>query len=269
MAQIKGHIERITFSSEENGFSVCKLKVKGEKDLVTIVGNMVNPVPGEFVEIEGIWTINPKFGNQFLVKTYVTQSPASESGIQKYLGSGLIKGIGPVMAERIVHQFGIKSLDIIEKNIERLSEISGIGKKRIQFIKSAWDEQKEVRSVMVFLQSHGVSTVYAAKIFKTYGQDAIHMVKENPYRLARDIFGIGFKTADSIAEKLGMEKHDPERIKAGIEYMLHELSNDGHVCYPTDELCEKVVALLEVAKEVVLKGISDSSKEGRIIIEMF
>ncbi len=267
MAQIKGHIERVTFSSNETGFSVCKLKAKGEQELITIVGSMVNPVPGEFVELDGTWTLHPKFGNQFQVKTYTTLTPATQSGIRKYLGSGLIKGIGPVMAERIVHHFGIKSLDIIEKNCDRLSEVAGIGQKRIQFIKSAWDEQKEVRSVMVFLQSHGVSTAYAARIFKTYGQDAIHMVKENPYRLARDIFGIGFKTADNIAEKLGMEKHSPARIEAGIEFVLHELSNDGHVCYPMHGLCEKAMTLLEVEKEMVLKGILDSSKEGRVIIE--
>ncbi len=267
MAQIKGHIERVTFSSDESGFSVCKLKVKGEPDLVTIVGNMVNPVPGEFVELEGNWIMHAKFGNQFQVKTYTTLIPATQSGIQKYLGSGLIKGIGPVIAERIVNHFGIKSLDIIEKNSERLSEVTGIGQKRIQFIKSAWDDQKEVRSVMVFLQSHGVSTAYATRIFKTYGQDSIHVIKENPYRLARDIFGIGFKTADHIAETLGMEKHSPARIQAGIEFVLHELSNDGHVCYPKDDLCEKAIALLEVEKQAIHKGISDSAKDGRIIIE--
>nr|NJM01633.1 ATP-dependent RecD-like DNA helicase [Desulfobacula sp.] len=267
MAKLQGHIERVTFSSEENGFSICKLKVKGEQSLVTIVGNMVNPVPGEFVELDGKWTIHAKFGNQFQVKTYTTLVPATQSGIQKYLGSGLIKGIGPVMAERIVNRFGVKSLDIIEKNSQRLSEVAGIGQKRIQFIKAAWDEQKEVRSVMVFLQSHGVSAAYAARIFKTYGQDAVHLVQENPYRLARDIFGIGFKTADTIAEKLGMEKHSPERIKAGIEFVLHELSKEGHVCCPGDDLCQKAVTLLEVEKEGVLKGISDSFQEGRIVIE--
>ena len=164
MAKLQGHIERITFSSEENGFSVCKLKVKGEHNLVTIVGNMVNPVPGEFVELDGTWGFHAKFGNQFQVKTYTTLVPATQSGIRKYLGSGLIKGIGPVMAKRIVNHFGIKSLDIIEKSSDRLSEVPGIGQKRIQSIKAAWDEQKEVRSVMIFLQSHGVSAAYAAKI---------------------------------------------------------------------------------------------------------
>ena len=246
MSQLKGHIERVTFSSEESGFSICKLKVKEERNLVAIVGNMVNPIPGEFVQLEGKWIIHPKFGNQFQIHQYKTLVPATQAGIQKYLGSGLVKGIGPVMAKRIVKKFGLKSLDIIEKDIDKLSKVEGIGKKRIKMISVAWEEQKEVRAVMLFLQSHGVSPAYAAKIFKTYGQDAINIVKENPYRLARDIFGIGFLTADSIAQKLGMKKEAPQRIEAGLEYVLHKLSDDGHVCYPYSELCTKVREMLEV-----------------------
>ena len=267
MAQLKGHIERVTFSSEESAFAVCKIKVKEERDLVTIVGNMVNPVPGEFVELTGKWIIHPKFGSQLEVHHYKTLVPATQFGIQKYLGSGLIKGIGPVMAKRIVKQFGIKSLDIIEKDIEKLSKVDGIGKKRIEMIRKAWDEQKEVRSVMLFLQSHGVSTAYAAKIFKTYGQDSIIIVKENPYRLARDIFGIGFITADNIAEKLGIKKDDPQRIEAGLEYVLHKLADDGHVCYPYNELGEKVMQMLEVDRKIVLKAIVDSFLADRVVIE--
>ena len=267
MAQLKGHIERVTFSSEESAFAVCKIKVKGERDLVTIVGNMVNPVPGEFVELTGKWSIHPKFGSQLTVQHYKTLVPATQFGIQKYLGSGLIKGIGPVMAKRIVKQFGIKSLDIIEKDITKLSKVEGIGKKRIEMIKKAWDEQKEVRSVMLFLQSHGVSTAYAAKIFKTYGQDSINIVKENPYRLAREIFGIGFITADNIAEKLGITKDAPQRIEAGLEYVLHKLADDGHVCYPYEELCEKVKEMLAVDRQIVLKAVADSFQADRIVIE--
>ncbi|MCK4768262.1 MAG: ATP-dependent RecD-like DNA helicase, partial [Desulfobacula sp.] len=267
MPQLNGHIERVTFSSEESAFCVCRLKVKGERDLVTIVGNMVNPVPGEFVELTGEWIAHAKFGNQFQIRQYKTLVPATQFGIQKYLGSGLIKGIGPVMAKRIVKRFGIKSLDIIEKSIDKLSQVEGIGKKRIEMIARAWDEQKEVRTVMLFLQSHGVSTAYAAKIFKTYGQDSIHIVRENPYRLARDIFGIGFIIADSIAEKLGMEKHAPQRIEAGLEYVLHQLSDDGHVCYPYNELCRKVQHMLEVDRDIVLKAVADSFSAERIVIE--
>ncbi|MCK5163854.1 MAG: ATP-dependent RecD-like DNA helicase [Desulfobacula sp.] len=267
MAQLKGHIERVTFSSDKSGFSVCKLKVRGERDLVTIVGNMVNPVPGEFVELEGKWITHPKFGNQLQIEQYKTLVPATQLGIQKYLGSGLIKGIGPIMAKRIVKRFGTQSLEIIEKNIPMLSQVEGIGKKRIEMIQTAWEEQKEVRTVMLFLQSHGVSTAYAAKIFKTYGQDSIHIVKENPYRLSRDIFGIGFITADNIAQKLGMEKHAPQRIEAGLEYVLHKLSDDGHVCYPYNELCQKIQQMLEVEKPLVLKAVADSFSADRIVIE--
>jgi exodeoxyribonuclease V alpha subunit len=150
MSQLKGHIERVTFSSEESGFSICKLKVKEERNLVAIVGNMVNPIPGEFVQVEGKWIIHPKFGNQFQIHQYKTLVPATQAGIQKYLGSGLVKGIGPVMAKRIVKKFGLKSLDIIEKDIDKLNKVEGIGKKRIKMISAAWEEQKEVRSVMLF-----------------------------------------------------------------------------------------------------------------------
>lgn len=267
MAHLKGHIERVTFSNEESAFCVCKLKVKDENDLVTIVGNMVNPIPGEFVEIDGKWIIHPKFGSQFQVLQYKTLVPATLFGIQKYLGSGLIKGIGPVMAKRIVKRFGIKSLDIIEKDTPMLSQVEGIGKKRIEMIQQAWNQQKEVRAVMLFLQSHGVSTAYAAKIFKTYGQDSIHIVKDNPYRLARDIFGIGFITADTIAQKIGLEKHAPQRIEAGLEYVLYQLADDGHVCYPYNELCQKVKQMLEVNRDIVLTAIKDSFLAGRIVIE--
>jgi len=267
VAQLKGHIERVTFSSEETGFSICKLKVKDQRDLVAIVGNMVNPNPGEFVEVQGKWIMHPKFGNQFQIHNYKTLVPATQAGIQKYLGSGLIKGIGPVMAKRIVKQFGIKSLDIIEKDIKRLDEVQGIGKKRIIMIKTAWDEQKEVRSVMLFLQSHGVSPAYAAKIFKTYGQDSINIVKENPYRLAQDIFGIGFITADNIAHKLGINKNAPQRIEAGLEYVLHKLADKGHVCYPYKELCGEIQKMLEVDLNLVLKAVADSFVADRIVIE--
>lgn len=267
MAVLKGHIERVTFSTQETAFCVCRIKVKDEKNLVTIVGNLVNPVPGEFVELEGKWISHPKFGNQFQVISYKTLVPATQAGIQKYLGSGMIRGIGPVMAKRIVQKFGIHSLDIIEKNIQELEKVEGIGKKRVDMIRQAWDEQKEVRTVMLFLQSHGVSPAYAAKIFKTYGQDAIGIVKENPYRLARDIFGIGFLTADKIASQLGIQNNAPQRIEAGLEYVLSQLADEGHVCYPYPELCQSVQQMLEVEKDLVLKGISDSFKAGRIVIE--
>ncbi len=267
MDQLTGHIERVTFSSKETAFCVCKLKVKGDKKLVTIVGNMVNPLPGEMVDLKGQWISHKKFGDQFQVKHYQTMIPATAFGIERYLGSGLVKGIGPVMAKRIVKKFGTQSLEIIEKQIERLSEVEGIGKKRIDMIVTAWDEQKEVRSVMLFLQSHGVSTGYAAKIFKTYGQDAIGIVKENPYQLARDIFGIGFIIADNIAQNLGIQKDAFQRIEAGLEYMLLKLADDGHVCYPQDELMVEVAQLLDVAAESVITVVSHLVSDDRVVIE--
>ena len=174
--------------------------------MVTVVGNLMEPMPGEVMEFQGRWKIHPKYGEQFEVEQYRTTMPSTVHGIKKYLGSGMIKGIGPVMAERIVGRFGRKTLDIIENNIERLTEIEGIGDKRIDMIKAAWDEQKEIRSVMMFLQSHQVSIGYAIKIFKTYGDRSIEIVTENPYQLATDIFGIGFLTADKIASNLGIQK---------------------------------------------------------------
>ncbi|MEZ4579809.1 MAG: helix-hairpin-helix domain-containing protein [Desulfobacterales bacterium] len=177
--------------------------------MVTIVGNLMDPIPGEVLELEGHWKIHPKYGEQFEVAAFRTTVPATIQGIEKYLGSGLIKGIGPVMAERIVKQFGRKTLDIIENNTEKLAAIDGIGHKRIEMIKTAWDEQKEIRTVMMFLQSHQISAGYAVKIFKQYKERAIDVVTENPFQLATDIFGIGFLTADKIAANLGFSKDSP------------------------------------------------------------
>ena len=206
--------------------------------------------------MKGEWANHPKYGEQFKIVQYKTSVPASVYGIQKYLGSGLIKGIGPIMAKRIVNKFGKQTLDIIEDEIERLAEVDGIGKKRIGMIRKAWDEQKEIRDVMLFLQSHGVSSGYATKIFKQYGEQSIEVVKENPYRLATDIFGIGFVTADNIAEKLGFAKDSELRAEAGILYVLHQLSDDGHVYYPYDPLVEKCQEILGVDREVIVKALA-------------
>ncbi len=229
LADLQGQIERITYTNDENGFTIAKLKVYGQRDLVTIVGNLMAPMPGEIIKMRGEWSNHPKYGEQFKIVHYKTTVPASVYGIEKYLGSGLIKGIGPVMAKRIVKRFGKKTLDVIEEEIEKLAEVDGIGKKRIQMVKKAWDDQKEIREVMLFLQTHGVSSGYATKIFKQYGDRSIQVVKENPYRLATDIFGIGFITADNIAEKLGFDKNSELRAEAGILYVLNQLSDDGHV----------------------------------------
>ena len=267
LTDLDGQIERITYTNEDNGFTIARLKVYGRQDLVTVVGNLMAPAPGEVLKIKGEWANHPKYGEQFKVVQYKTTVPATVFGIRKYLGSGLIKGIGPVMAARIVKKFGKETLDIIENKIEKLAGVDGIGKKRITMIKSAWEEQKEIRDVMVFLQTHGVSSGYATKIFKQYGSRSIAVVKENPYRLATDIFGIGFVTADSIAGKLGFAKDCEIRIEAGILYVLHKLSDEGHVYYPYEPLIKKCREILEVDRDVVVKAIGTIALDKKIIIE--
>ena len=267
LADLQGQIERITYTNEENGFTIAKVKVYGQRDLVCVVGNLMAPMPGEIIKMRGEWTNHPKYGEQFKIVHYKTAVPASVYGIQKYLGSGLIKGIGPVMAKRIVKKFGKETLDVIEEEIERLIEVDGIGKKRIDMVKNAWEEQKEIREVMVFLQSHGVSSGYATKIFKQYGNRSIEVVKANPYRLATDIFGIGFVTADNIAEKLGFSKDSELRAEAGILYVLHQVSDEGHVYYPYDPLINKCREILQVERDVIVKALGTIALEKRIIIE--
>ncbi len=264
---LTGQIERVTFASADTDYAVLKMKIRGEQGLVTVVGNIVGPSPGEVLKMRGRWVNHSRFGWQFQVDTYETRAPASETGIRKYLGSGLIKGIGPVTAKRIVDKFKSDALDIIENDISRLQSVEGIGRKRISMIRDAWESQKEIRNVMLFLQSHEVSSAYAAKIFKQYGNEAIEVVTENPYRLADDIHGIGFVTADKIAEKLGMDKDAPKRTEAGIVYVLHTLSDDGHTCYPYDALVLKVRELLEVDSGKIEAAIEAARQDSKIVIE--
>jgi exodeoxyribonuclease V alpha subunit len=264
---LQGQLERITYTNEENGFTIARVKVYGRNDLVTVVGNMMGPTPGEILEIEGEWATHPKYGEQFKIARYRSKVPGTVFGIQRYLGSGLIKGIGPVMAKRIVSRFGEKTLDIIEKDHQKLNEVNGIGRKRIQMIKKAWDDQREIRYVMLFLQSHGVSSGYATKIFKQYGDRAIQVVRENPYRLATDVFGIGFVTADRIAEQLGFSKDSPLRAEAGILFVLHQLADEGHVFYPYELLLKKCLEMLGTDEPVVAKAIGTIALRKWIVIE--
>ena len=266
-AELSGQIERITYTDLDTGFTIAKLKVQGRPDLVTVVGNLMSPAPGEVLELKGVWTTHPKYGPQFKIQEHRTRVPATVNGIRKYLGSGLIKGLGPVMADRIVKQFGSKTLDVIDENVERLAEVEGIGKKRIDMIRDAWDAQQEIRDVMIFLQDQGVSSGYAAKIFKRYGKRAIALVRDNPYRLATDIFGIGFVTADKIAEKIGFPADAPRRIEAGILYVLNQLSDEGHVYYPYQELIEKSCEILNVNKEPVQQAIGSLTLGQKIFVE--
>ena len=267
LVDLSGQIERITYTNEENGYTIARVKVYGRTDLVTVVGNIMEPTPGEILKMRGEWSNHPKYGEQFKLVQYKTAVPATVFGIQKYLGSGLIKGIGPVMAKRIVACFGKETLDVIETRIERLSEVEGIGKKRINMIQKAWADQKEIREVMFFLQTHGVSSGYATKIFKQYGNESIAVVKKNPYRLATDIFGIGFITADKIAEKLGFDKKSKVRAEAGILYVLHQLADDGHVFYPYESLVQKSMEILEVDRELIVDAFGSIAAENKIVIE--
>jgi len=267
LTTLNGQIERITFTNEENGFTIAKVKVRGRRELVTVVGVLMSPMPGEILDMQGEWTSHPQFGEQFKVMEYRTKVPATVHGIRKYLGSGLIKGLGPVMAGRIVDRFDKTTLDIIENDIQRLAEVEGIGKKRIALIAGAWDAQREIRDVMLFLQSHGVSSGYATKIFKHYGNRSIAVVKQNPYRLATDIFGIGFVTADQIAAKLGIAKNAGMRVEAGILYVLYQLSDEGHVYFPDELLISKSCQILEVEREAVVKALDRLAADQMIVME--
>lgn len=264
---LSGQIERVTFTSEETGYTVAKVRVHGRRELVTVTGAIVNPTPGEIINMRGEWENHPKFGEQFKIASCEILTPASVKGIEKYLGSGLVKGIGPVMAGRIVRKFRERTLEVIESEIDRLAEVEGIGAWRIGMIRKAWDDQKEIRAVMVFLQSHGVGSGYAARIFKHYGNDSIAVVRENPYRLATDVFGIGFVTADRIAEKLGFARDSELRARAGILYVLQELADEGHVCFPFEPLVSKCGEILGIGRHVIVRAVGDAFLERRIIIE--
>lgn len=265
MEYISGVVERITFVNEDNGFSVIKIKSKGFYDLVTVVGNLASVNVGSALKLKGQWKMDSKYGRQFNAFDYREVVPATIAGIEKYLGSGLIKGIGPKYAKRIVRYFKEDTLRVIEEEPDKLINVEGIGKKRLEMIKKAWQEQKEIKNVMLFLQSHGVSTGYAVKIYKTYGDESINVVRDNPYRLADDIWGIGFKTADKIAQKLGFDKNSFERCRSGIVYVLNQLSNDGH-CYATrEQLISETVKMLEIEENLV-EGTLDKMIEDKLVI---
>lgn len=264
---IKGVVERITFQSPETGYTVLRFKASRHNDLVTVVGMLMDVVVGTNLEINGVWKVDRKYGQQFEAHTWQEVMPATVYGIEKYLGSGLIKGIGPKYAKKIVAKFGADTLDIIEENIERLGEVEGIGKKRIQQIKFSWVRQREIKNVMVFLQSHDVSSAYAAKIYKAYGNDAVKRVQENPYQLADDIWGIGFKTADTIAVKMGIEKDEFNRLRSGIKYALGELGNEGHVFAYREQLIKKGKELLDVTESQLDEAIERMMKSDDLKVE--
>ena len=264
---LEGVLERIVFSNEENAWSVVRLTVPGHRDVVTAVGNLLGVQPGENLRLTGAWINDPKYGKQFRVTSYATVVPATVGGIEKYLGSGLIRGIGKVMASRLVAAFGMETLDVIENRPHRLTEVEGIGPKRSREILRAWTEQREIKEVMIFLQSHGVSTHYAIKIYKAYGPQANKLVRENPYRLAADIYGIGFKTADKIAAALGVPPDAPQRIEAGTLYLLGEGADRGHLYLPRKTLAEEAEKLLAAPAERVEQALAALAETEQIVVE--
>ena len=246
---LAGLVERVTYQNAENGFCVVRVKARGHRDLVTVVGHAATISAGEWITASGDWVNDRTHGQQFRAQFLKTSQPTSVEGIEKYLASGMIRGIGPAYAKRLLRAFGEKVFDVIEATPDRLREVDGIGPARATSILAAWAEQKTVREIMVFLHSHGVGTARAVRIYKTYGADAIQVMTENPYRLARDVRGIGFKTADAIAMKLGIEKIAMVRVRAGVSYALTEAMDEGHCGLPTDELAPLAEKLLEVPQE--------------------
>jgi len=264
---IQGCVDRITFTNEENGYSVIKVKIPGRKDSVNVVGNFVSVTPGEMLRMEGSWGFHARFGEQFKVDRYETTVPDSIQGIGKYLGSGLIKGIGPIMAQRIVGRFGTSTLEVIDNDPGSLLEIDGIGKYRLDQIRKAWEDQKDIRELMIFLRGHGVSAAFAARIFKFYGKSSLEIVKENPYRLAMDVSGIGFLTADRIAQQLGIPLESPLRAEGGLTYVVHEAADEGHVCVPRCWLLEKCQKLLEIPPTILEQALARQVAEQRLVKE--
>jgi exodeoxyribonuclease V alpha subunit len=246
--QIQGILDRITFQNEDNGYTVARfLSQSKKKELITVVGVLANVPVGSTLSLTGTWVRDSRYGKQFKLQSYEIIKPNTINGIERYLGSGLIKGIGPAFAARIVSRFGLKTLDILESDPDRLSEVAGLGQARVDRIKSAWQEQKEIHHIMVFLQGHGISATYAVKIFKTYGRKALTVVKNNPYQLTEDIWGIGFRIADSIALSLGVPASDPRRARAGLLFALDESAGKGHCFMPREKLVEQATYLLKLS----------------------
>ena len=264
---LAGLVERVTYHNVENGFCVLRAKARGHRDVVTVVGHAATIAAGEWITASGEWVNDRTHGQQFKARFLRTSPPTSADGIEKYLSSGMIRGIGPAYAKKLLRAFGEKVFDIIEATPDRLREVDGIGPVRANRITAAWAEQKAVREIMVFLHSHGVGTARAVRIYKTYGPDAIQVMTENPYRLARDIRGIGFKTADAIAMKLGIDKTALVRVRAGISYALTEAMDEGHCGLPTEELIPLAEKLLEVPQEFIRTALDLELQEGTVVAD--
>jgi exodeoxyribonuclease V alpha subunit len=262
---ISGVVERVTFHNLDNGYVVLKVRAAKHRDLVTVVGNLSSVVAGEYIEAHGRWENDKTHGPQFKADELKTTPPHTAAGIAKYLGSGLIKGIGPTYAKRIVEVFGDRTLDVIDQSPTFLSEVKGIGPQRLERIRQSWQEQKGVRSVMVFLQSYGIGTARAVRIYKQYGDNAIDLVKSNPYRLTTDIWGVGFKTADELATRLGLPKDSPLRARAAVRYVLQDLSSKGHVGYPEHGVTDETIRLTNIPPDVVREAIEAGRQEDELV----
>jgi exodeoxyribonuclease V alpha subunit len=265
---LSGLIERVTFFSEDSGYAVLKIKAQGHRENITVVGSLPSVSAGEWVTAEGRWVQDREFGLQFRAELLNSTAPTTKEGIEKYLGSGMVKGIGPVYARKLVEKFREKIFDIIESESARLEEVDGIGPTRRKRIKNAWAEQKVIRQIMVFLHSNGVSTSRAVRIFKTYGQDAIEKVRGNPYSLARDIHGIGFKTADQIAQKIGIPVDSLLRACAGLSHVLTEATGEGHCALPVDLLRDEAGKLLSVEDKIVAEALDRTLANKDLVKEM-
>ncbi|MDE7247225.1 MAG: AAA family ATPase [Lachnospiraceae bacterium] len=265
MQTIKCVIERVTYQNLDDGYSVLKAHVSGYSDLVPIIGNMPDVSAGCVLEVTGEWKNDPKYGEEFIVSSWIETMPATLYGIEKYLGSGLIKGVGPVYAKRIVSKFGTDTIDVIENTPEKLTEVPGIGARKVKKIQESWEKQREVKNIVMFLQEHGANTRHAAWIYKEYGNESIRTIRENPYKLADDVWGIGFRTADGIAEKLGFDKESFARCRSGLMYTLNQLADSGHVYAERDQLIDKAVELLDIDHTFLSFSIDHMLKEEDLI----
>ena len=265
LENITGTVERITFHAEDSGFCVLRVNVKGQRDLVTVTGALPSIHAGECIDASGIWSTHGQYGLQFKANTLQVLEPTTLAGIEKYLASGMIKGVGPVYAKKLVRKFGEKILEIIDETPNRLLEIDGLGPKRVEKITKAWSDQRQVRKIMVFLQSYGIGTARATRIYKRYGDTAIDQIKADPYCLARDIWGVGFKSADQLAIRMGVDLNSPQRAQAGLYFAMQEHTNDGHCACSKDDLITKAEKLLSISKDILQQALAESIRKQDII----
>ena len=264
---LAGLVDRVTFHNSDNSFCVLRIKARGQRDLITLVGHAAMISAGDFVQASGSWINDRTHGVQFKASFLKATAPTTVEGIEKYLGSGMIRGIGPVYAKKLVRAFGEAVFDVVEQEPGRLREVTGIGPKRAERIIAGWAEQKVIREIMLFLHSNAVGTSRAVRIYKTYGADALRLISENPYRLARDIRGIGFRTADQIAAKLGIEKTALIRVRAGVSFALAEAMDEGHCGLPAEELIALTKKLLEVPAELITTALDLELRDGTVIAD--